>query len=214
MQGIKITGNGNTVHKSFADRNSTAGVIVQGRANTVDAVRAADNAAGDGIRVVGNDNSVVGSTANENGMDDGTAGITVKGAGNLVKGNSVFANRGNGISVGGGTAAKPNIVNNNVAGAARRGNFHNGIVLGGPGKGAAGPVDLEGNTAQGNGIAGVKVPGNGHRLKNNVSGGAGTASNGVCQYQVAPGNFNATGNKRGAVSIPGANGSPFPNGCL
>ena len=213
MQGMRIVGNGNTLRNSFADRNFAGGVIVQGNANTIDTVKATNNGGGDGIQVTGNSNTITKSAGGGQGVGNGGAGIRVSGVSNLISGNSGHGNVGDGINVGGGTATNPNIVKNNVAGGPYLGNIGNGIVLSGTGKGAAGPVDLDANTAQNNGLDGFKVPGTGHQLRNNVSGGL-NRSNNACQYEVAAGNINATGNKRGFLTIPGANGSAFPTGCF
>jgi hypothetical protein len=61
--------------------------------------------------------------------------------------------------------------------------------------------------------AGFLVTGTGHQLANNVSGGAGVLNNAGCEFDVATGNVNATGNKSGGVLIPGLDGSAFPTGC-
>jgi hypothetical protein len=212
MQGMKVVGHDNTIRHSFARGSLAGGVVVQGNRNTIDTVEARNNAAGDGIEVIGNRNTVTQSTAGGQGAGNGGAGITVRGAGNLVSKNKAFGNDGDGIHVSGGTAAAPNIIRSNVAGAPYRGNVGSGIVVEGAGKGPAAPVDIDANTAQSNGIDGFKVTQGGHRLRNNVAGGAG-AANVACQYDVAPGNFNATGNKRGSTVIPGANSTPFPSAC-
>jgi hypothetical protein len=212
MQGMKIVGNGNTVRNSFAKGSLAGGLVVQGNRNTIDTVKAVDNAAGDGIEVSGNQNTITRSTAGGQGVGNGGAGITVSGAGNAITRNKAFGNGGDGINVSGGTAATPNVVKHNIAGAPYRGNVGSGIVVRGAGKGKTGAIDIDANTVQSNGIDGLKVTHGGHRLRNNVAGGPG-AANTACQYEVAPGNFNATGNKRGATTLGGANGSPFPSGC-
>ncbi len=208
MQGVKIVGNGNTIRNSFAATNFAGGIIVNGDGNTVSAVRSTGNATGDGIQVTGHRNTVTDSTAGDQGQGNNGSGIAVNGQSNLIKGNSAFANFGNGITVNGGSASGPNKVKNNIAGALGRGNSMNGIEVGGTGQGASGMLDIVGNTALGNSLAGIRVNGAGHRLKDNTGG-----ANVACQYRVVPNNLNATGNKRGLTPIPGADGSAFPAGC-
>src|SRR5205085_1134658 len=102
----------------------------------------------------------------------------------------------------------------NVAGGSNRGNQGTGIVLGGTGNGNASPVELEANTAQSNASGGITVTGTGHQLKDNVSGGFLNLDNTGCNYNVASGNFNATGNKAKFFVVPGASGAPFPAVCI
>lgn len=208
-QGVKIVGNDNTIRHSVVATNLTGGIVVQGNGNTVAGVTSTGNSTGAGIQVTGSRNTIADNTAGDQGRGNGGAGISVNGQSNLIKNNGAFANFGGGITVAGGTAAGPNKVKNNVAGAPGRGNATHGIDLGGAGQGPSGMIDLAGNSAKSNGLVGLKVGGSGHRLKDNVSG-----SNGACQYQVGIGNWNATGNKSGGVLIGGADGSPFPVGCF
>jgi hypothetical protein len=212
--GIKIVGNSNAIRNSFGTRNVINGLVVQGNRNTVQAVRATGNSSGDGIQVTGHHNTVNKSIGGDQGAGNGAAGINVSGVGNMIKANGAYANYGNGITVGGGTAGAPNIVRNNVAGGPQRGNARVGIAIGGPGAGASGAVDISGNTAQSNALSGISVTGTGHRLKDNDSGGAGSTVNVACQYRVVPKNFNAIGNTKNLAPIAGADGSAFPNGCF
>jgi hypothetical protein len=207
--GIKVTGNSNKIRNSFVIGNVINGVVVQGNGNTVEGVRATGSSSGDGIQVIGNSNTINKNTSGDQNAGNGNNGITVSGTGNMVKGNSAYANFSNGIEVNGGTAAAPNIVKNNVAGALQRGNKNTGIVIGGTGAGAGGAVDIAGNTAQANLMIGINVTGAGHRLKDNAS-----AANTACQYWVVPKNWNATGNTKNLAPIPGADGTAFPNGCF
>jgi hypothetical protein len=211
--GVKIVGNRNAIRNSVVSNNVGGGVIVQGQSNTVYAVTANNNVGGDGIQVSGNSNTIAQSTAGNQGVGNGASGINVSGRGNLIESNGAFHNSASGISVSGGTGGSPNIVKNNVAGGPNRGNWGSGLVIGGSGQGAAGVVDIIGNIARSNAVNGFTVTGTGHRLKDNDSGGAGSSINLACQYKVAAGNFNATGNKRNGLLIPGANGSLFPTGC-
>jgi hypothetical protein len=202
--GIHVVGDGNSISNSSALGNTLTGLTVQGNQNTISKVEARDNATGTGIIVAGDQNTVLRSIA-----DGNAAGITVTGLGNLINRNKARSNVGPGFQIGGGTAASPNVVKNNVAGAAGRGNGGNGILLDGTGAGANGPVGVLGNVTQDNGANGFRITGTGHRLKDNASSG-----NAVCQYRVASGNLNATGNTTGNTPIAGANNSPFPTGCF
>jgi hypothetical protein len=210
--GVKIVGNRNAIRNSSISRNVGSGVVVQGHSNVIQAVTANANVGGDGILVIGNNNTIEDSRAGDQGLGNGSSGINVSGTGNLVKGNGTFSNHGNGITVGGGTAASPNIVKSNIAGSPGRGNLSSGIALGGGGQGTGGVVDVVGNTVYSN-TFGLKVTGTGHRLNANTSGGPGPDANLACQYWVATGNFNATANTRNSSPITGADGSPFPTGC-
>ena len=52
-------------------------------------------------------------------------------------------------------------------------------------------------------------------MKNNLSGGTGSGETNIgCEFNVGTGNFNATGNKANGTTVPGANGSAFPTGCV
>ena len=209
MQGMNIAGNRNTIHNSFTNDNVNGGITVRGDGNTIDTVQTSRNSAGYGISVGGNGNTIANGTA----ADNGAAGIQVAGTGNLITGNNASSNILDGIGVSGGTAVSPNVVSNNVGGTAGLGNGGAGISLTGTGSGASGGVDIKGNSTRGNASDGIQVTGSGHKLKNNSSGGSGSDRNYVCQYRVASGNINVSGNTIGSVPIPGANGSPFP-GCL
>jgi hypothetical protein len=206
---MNIEGNRNVVHNSFANDNVNGGIAVKGDGNTIDTVQTSRNSAGYGLSVVGNGNTIANGTA----VDNGAAGIRVGGTGNLITGNNASRNILDGIGVSGGTAVSPNVVSSNVGGTAGSGNGRAGISLTGTGSGAGGVADIKGNTTRGNASDGIQVTGSGHKLKNNSSGGSGSDRNHVCQYRVASGNINESGNTMGSVPIPGANGSPFP-GCL
>ena len=213
--GIHMIGIRNVLQNVTVRDNVGGGLLIEGRRNTVDTVSAQDNPAGDGIRIVGRNNTIINSKAGDLllGTGNGENGFVVSGTGNLIQGNSAFDNGGNGFTISGGTALNPNIVSNNVAGAPNRGNAGSGFSINGQGAGASGVVDIVGNTAQSNSVNGIGVSGADHRLQNNASGGTGNEVNLSCQYNVATGNFNATGNTRNGVAIAGADGSPFPNGC-
>lgn len=208
--GIKVVGNGNAVQNGTVHDNITDGLVIEGHGNTVDGITALNNSTGDGIRVTGNDNTIANSNGGGVGQGNGGHGIEVNGTGNLLKKNTAFANQGNGITVNGGTAARPNVVKQNTGGAFGAGNIGSGIAITGAGNGGASPIEVASNIAQGNFEHGIKVSGGGHQLKGNASSG-----NVLCEFKVGLENLNGTGNTIGAVATPiaGADGSPFPNGC-
>ena len=210
MLGVRVVGSGNTIHNSFADYNFAGGFVLRGDNNTVDGVSAGMNG-GNGIEVSGNGNSILNSLG---GTENNGSGIVVGGVGNLIRGNTAVGNFGDGINVSGGTAVRPNVLKGNTAGSVGGANSRNGIMLDGTGPGISGLIDFEANTAQGNSRDGFKITGSGHQLKDNKSGGFNDQSNSTCQYEMAPGNVNATGNMNGASIVAGANGSPFPQGCF
>jgi hypothetical protein len=237
--GILVQGNGNKVEDADSFANGDDGIRVTGNSNTLDGPDVGDRGkgnAGDGIQVTGNANvvkeaDVFSNTLNgilvsgntnqllKNDVGDRTKGnggdgIQVAGFGNTLTENRVFASGGDGIDVAGGTAASPNVLKKNVAGDRDKGNAGNGIALAGTGNNGSNPVELEENTAKANGLNGFLVTGSGHQLKKNTSGDSSASyTNGDCEYLVAAGNFNATGNKANGATIAGANGSPFPTTC-
>ena len=153
--------------------------------------------------------------AGDKGKGNGADGVHVAGTGNLISEVDAFANGGDGIEVVAATGS-PNIVIKSKSGdRSGKGNAGNGILVSGPGNGAANPVELEENTVKANGLVGIRVLGTGHQLKKNVSGGTSSGEPNVgCEFLAAPGNLNATGNKANGVTVPGANGSAFPTVCV
>jgi hypothetical protein len=142
----------------------------------------------------------------------------VDGYGNQVRNNTVYASAGDGINVCGGTDPDPNVIYLNTVGARDgKGNLGNGIRVcaGDTGNGTDSPIEIERNTVRANTLNGIWVEGVDHQLKNNVSGGTSSGDdNGDCEFLVAAGNINATGNKANGVTVPGTNGSSFPTGCI
>jgi hypothetical protein len=138
--------------------------------------------------------------------------------GNLVQENKVYASGGDGIRVSGGAAANPNIIRQNTAGDKLRGNAGNGIhILEDVGNGAPNGLEIEKNTVRANVLNGILVAAGatGHELKGNVGGDKSPElDNGECEFLVAAGNLNATGNKANGVTIPGADGAAFPTTCV
>jgi hypothetical protein len=213
MFGMTVVGDGNTLHNVTVERNATGGVVLQGNGNALDGVHAYTNSGPAGVQVTGDGNRVVGSAVGDRGRGNDGTGILVAGRSNLVSGNTVLSNGGDGINVSGGTASQPNVVKLNVSGSPVGGNHGIGLVLGGVGNGSAGPIEVEGNTVQTNVMGGIRVTGSGHQLKNNVSGGFLNLDNTGCNYSVAPGNLNAGGNKAKYLLIPGVS-TPFPTICI
>jgi hypothetical protein len=167
---------------------------------------------GDGINVSGAGNLIQKNDVGNGGKGNAGDGIHVAGTGNTVDENNVFANGGDGIDVSGGTVASPNVVKNNEVGDRNKGNLGNGILVGGLGNSAVNPVEIDGNTVKANVLAGIKVTGSGHQLKDNESGGSGDNNNGLCEYDLAAGNVDAGGNDANGASvsltIPGCTGTP------
>ncbi len=215
--GYWFIGDGNTLHNGIAEANSTVGVLMEGDGNTVKDTRVTSNGS-HGIQIAGDHNSVLKNPVGDRGKGNGGAGITVTGAGNLIQENKVYASGGDGIEVTGGLAGSPNVVRRNAVGDKAKGNAGNGIhVRDDLGNGAPNALEIELNTARSNGRNGILVAAGatGHELKNNTSGDGGPElDNGECEYLVAAGNLNATGNKANGSTVPGSDGSPFPTGCI
>jgi hypothetical protein len=211
--GVKLVGDHNRLRSSVIGGSLADGLVVEGSGNAIEATEVGSSG-GHGIRVDGNRNRLIGNTAGGQLTGNGGDGINVTGARNVLRGNQAFGNAGDGIDVSGGTAAGPNILRRNKAGSPYLGNGGNGILLGGTGSGLADPVEVDANQTYSNGLAGLKITGSGHELRDNVSGGWPLKSNGGCEYAVAGGNFNATGNLAGASAVAGADGSPFPTPCI
>jgi hypothetical protein len=215
--GYWFIGDGNTLHNGTAEANSDVGVFVDGHGNTVKDTRVMANGS-HGIQVTGNNNSLLKNLVGDRNNGNGGAGITLQGVGNLVQENQVHANGADGINVTGGTAAMPNVIRQNAAGDKSRGNAGNGIhVLGDVGNGAPNALEIEKNSVRANGLNGILIAAGatGHELKGNVSGDTSPElNNGDCEFLVAAGNLNATGNKANGVTISGADGTAFPTTCI
>jgi hypothetical protein len=208
LTGVKLAGDDNQLRGSAVEGSIADGVVVEGSGNVVESTEVVSSG-GHGIRVIGDRNRVIDNLAGSAFSGNGGDGVNVTGAGNVLRGNEAYANGGDGFDVSGGTAAAPNILRRNRAGAPYRSNMGHGIRLGGTGGGPSEPVEVQANRTSANGLAGIKVTGSGHELRDNASDG-----NTGCEYAVAPGNLNATGNLAGAFTVAGADGSPFPIGCI
>ena len=207
------------IRSTTARRRATAtiGVLVAGDGNTVKDTRVTESGS-HGIEVTGDNNALLKNLVGDRNKGNGGAGITLQGVGNLVQENKVYASGADGIMVTGGTAASPNIIRQNVAGDKLRGNGGNGIhILGDIGNGAPNALEIEKNTVRANTLNGILVAAGatGHELKGNVGGDTSPElNNGDCEFLVAAGNLNATGNKANGVTIPGADGTAFPTTCI
>jgi hypothetical protein len=214
--GIWVTGNNNTIDIGAYSGNDGVGILVIGDGNTVRAPRAQSNGS-HGIQIAGINNRVLTTVAGDYTRGNGGDGININGSGNEVRRNRVFANLGDGIEVTGGTAASPNVIAENLVGDRAKGNQGYGIfVFADVGSGGAGAVELDDNTVMANVLDGIHLTASatGHDLRNNVSGGTATQTNGNCEFNVSAGNFNRGGNKADRLLVPGASGSPFPEGCI
>ncbi len=212
--GVKFVGNANTMHNGTVENNTGAGLIMQGGNGLITDTDAFSNG-GHGVQVIGNTNQILKVDSGDSGKGNGGDGIHVEGSGNLIQETAVFANTGDGIDVVASTGS-PNILKKNVVGdRSGKGNGGNGISVAGPGNGTATPIEIEENTLKANGLTGILITGTGHQLKNNVSGGTGTGETNLgCEFSVAAGNFNATGNKANGTTVAGSNGSAFPTSCI
>lgn len=214
-----VNGNANLLSKlDVGDRGkgNGSGAWVTGNSNQVLELDVFSNA-GDGIVVSGNSNTIKKNNVGERGKANAGDGIRVIGFGNQILENEALANTGDGFDVNGGTAAAPNVLKKNQAGDRDQGNGANGFRVrsGDAGNGAGNPIELEENSALSNVLNGFLIEGPGHQLKKNESGNSGTGyTNGDCEYLVAAGNINATGNKSNGTTIAGANGSAFPTACI
>jgi hypothetical protein len=211
--GVKLLGDDNVLRHSAIHLSTADGLVVDGNRNVIEATDVT-SAGGHGIRVTGNRNKLIGNLAGGQLTGNAGDGINVRGAGNVLRRNEAYGNVGDGFDVSGGRAAAPNVLKANTAGGPYLGNGGNGIVLGGTGGGAGDPVEVENNKTFGNYLAGVKVLGQGHQLRGNVSGGTGLKSNGGCEFEVTAGNLNATGNLAGSTGVLGASGTAFPSSCI
>ena len=214
--GYWVIGDGNTVHNGVAEGNDGPGALVEGDGNTVTGNKVVANG-GAGIQVLGDGNNLKQNRVGDRGAGNGGNGIEVRGAGNVVQENQVYASGGHGIEVAGGGGAAPNRLRKNSAGDKTKGNLGHGIfVHDDTGNGRPVPLELEQNTARANRGHGIFIADGaaGHALKGNISGGKDELDNGDCEFLVAGGNVNATGNVANGITVPGRDGDAFPAGCL
>lgn len=214
--GYWFIGDNNTLRNGSADDNTATGVLFEGNGNTITGHRIATNK-GHGIQVIGDHNVIKQNGVGDRGIGNSGVGIHVSGVGNLLQENQIYSNGSHGIDISGGSAASPNIIRRNSVGDRGRGNQGHGIfVHDASGNGLANPLELEQNTTRANGLHGIVIAetATGHELKGNISGGTADLNNGDCEFLVAAGNINATGNRANGFTIPGRDGDPFPAACL
>jgi hypothetical protein len=214
--GYWFTGDGNTLLNGVTERSAVAAVRFEGSSNSLIGNKAVTSQ-GVGFEIIGDHNLLKQDRSGDRGDENGGDGIRVIGAGNVLQENQVFANGGHGIDISGGTAADPNVIRRNSVGDRGKGNAGHGIfVHDSAGNGLANPLEIEQNTTRSNGLHGMFIAdtATGHELKGNVSGGSSDLDNRGCEFLVAAGNWNATGNKANGITIPGRDGDPFPTGCL
>ena len=231
--GIGVSGDKNLIAtNSVGDvrkGNGGNGIVVQGNLNVVNDhntifangfTNGLPNGSS-GIVVTGNENTLEINNIGDTNKGNGGDGIQVSGAKNLLKENKIFASAGDGIEVSGGTAGPtsggPNVLVKNSIGDRGKGNGGHGIFIHDDvGNGTPDPVELDSNVVKSSGKNGILIAtgATGHELKRNSSGGSGDVANGLCAFDVAAGNFNATGNSANGKGVSGADGSPFPTGCL
>jgi hypothetical protein len=211
--GVRFVGSANTMHNGAVENNTGAGLVFEGHNNKADSTDAFRNS-GHGIQVTGNTNQILKVDAGETNMGNGGDGVHVEGVGNVLTEVDAFANTGDGIEVVAASGAA-NVIKKARAGDRTKGNGGNGILVAGPGNGATTPIELEENTVKANSLAGIRITGTGHQLKNNVVGGTASGEpNTGCEFQAVAGNLNATGNKANGVTVAGSNGSAFPTTCV
>jgi hypothetical protein len=129
INGVTVIGNNNLFEGHNDEYNGFHGLFVQGDFNRVVDNRASENAksraAGDGIHVEGDNNTIEGSDVTKLNIN----GIVVIGNGNALNDNSVTRQKGDGIAVHGNS----NVLTENLA----SGNRGVGIIVEGAGNGAA-----------------------------------------------------------------------------
>lgn len=203
--------------------NRGNGIFVEGDQNVINDFNTVFANGLNGLVVQGDENTIEVNNVGDKDKGNGGGGIQVVGAQNRLAENKVFANggkvpNGNGIEVSGGSVAGPNLLIKNTVGDRGKGNVGNGIYIHDDlGNGTPNPVELDSNIARSNTLNGILIAAGatGHELKKNSSGGSGDQANGGCEFLVAAGNFNATGNTANGKTVsPNTDGAAFPTACL
>jgi parallel beta-helix repeat protein len=146
--GINVSGNDNQILGNHVQRVGGNGVNITGTRNRVDSGSACliENNAGNGVNIATNGNNFVFNCTIRNNLGDG---VNVATADNLIQGNTITGNAGDGVELNGDSA------DNNVVG------------VGGPN-----PAATQANTITGNGGSGVKVnDGDENLIKGNTISG-------------------------------------------
>ena len=148
--GINVTGGLNVVYKNdVGDKgkgNGSGGILVTGTANTLgSSVTENDlfgNTGGPALSVVGDFNDVSKNNVGDSGKGNTGVGINVKGKGNTVDQNNVFANTGDGIATQGSASgttmvgvppapmSNQNQITSNTIGDKGKGNGGDGLSAG------------------------------------------------------------------------------------
>jgi parallel beta-helix repeat protein len=148
--GINVSGNDNQILGNHVQRVGGNGVNITGTRNRVDSGSACiiENNAGNGVKIATNGNNFVFNCTIRNNLGDG---VNVETADNLIQGNTITGNAGDGVELNSDNA------DNNVVG------------VGGPN-----PAATQANTITGNGESGVEVIGGDENLikGNTISGNA------------------------------------------
>ena len=168
--------------------------------------------------VTGDNSSLLKNLVGDRNNGNGGAGIILQGAGNLVQENKVYANGADGINVTGGTAAtaqrhQAEHRRRQVAGQRRQRHPR-------PGRHRERRTQRAGDRQEHG--QGERSEWHSHRRRRHGPRAEGQRSgdkspelnNGGCEFLVAAGNLNATGNKANGVTIAGADGSAFPTTCI
>jgi parallel beta-helix repeat protein len=148
--GINVSGNDNQILGNHVQRVGGNGVNITGTRNRVDSGSACliENNAGHGVAISSSGNNFVFNCTIRNNLGDG---VNVAKADNLIQGNTITGNTGDGVELNGDSA------DNNVVG------------VGGPN-----PAATQANTITGNGESGVEVNNGDENLikGNTISGNA------------------------------------------
>jgi len=197
--GLKIVGDGNTVHNGQGTSNTGAGVVINGKGNFVTDTSAMSNG-GNGFDVTGSSNQLVKLNAGDKATPNKGDGVHVVGDSNSLSEITAYANAYDGIDVAGAT----NTLSLNVAGDGGKGNGQSGFRVAGAGN------LLQTNTARANTGDGFTITlgtaASPNRLKANESntGTSGsTLENKGAEYRLTGSVKNDSGgNKADSIVVP------------
>jgi hypothetical protein len=190
--GALIGGTGNRISFNSTQGNQTG---VQLTGTQCDVRGTVDNNVGNGIEIIGPDNSVRGAMISGNGG----WGIDVRSSDNSITSGHFDANGKGGIRVA------PLASRILISAVGATGNTGSGFRIEGTSN------TLEFNKATANRAGGFAIVGTSNALRNNVSGGGTREDNQGCEYLVTQrSNSNLGGNRANGVTVPG---TLFPAGC-